>query len=123
MIEIPVDDTGQSNIPAEHIRLAAEALGLKAVAARRDQHVPRIGAVAAHAAVQTDLLERDPLAVIGHDHGKRGRAAFQRLHLHDDGYLDGPPLPRLGDLFLSHGVPQLNRSFSTCVLRRSTLAG
>ena len=104
VVEIPVDDAGEGHFLAHAVELAAVALRLEAVAARRDQHVFRVGAVAGDAAVETDLLQRHPFAVVGHHHGKAGGAAFERLHLHDDGDPGTAMGHRLPDPFLPHVI-------------------
>ena len=54
----------------------------KSVAARGTEHVAGVRAVPGHAAVQAHLLQRNPLPIVGQNHGKACRAAFQSLHLH-----------------------------------------
>lgn len=83
MIEVPVDDTGKSALRPQGLRLKAVALRGQAVMPGSFQYVPCVRAVSGDPAVQADLLQRDPLFIIGQHHGQAGRAALQRLHLHD----------------------------------------
>ena len=117
VVEVPVDDAGQQDLVLERGNLAAVALGLKAVAAGGDQDILGARPVAGDAAVQAHLLQRHPLVVVGHHHGERGRAAFQRLHLHDDRDLGHAAAHRFFDCIRCHRrLPQLNRRSSTCVV-------
>ena len=63
------------------------------------EHVSRIGTVSGDAAVHAHLFERDPLLIIGKNHCQAGRAALQRLHLHDDRDFGYAFFDRFFDLF------------------------
>ena len=116
VVEVPVDDAGDVQLLPQGLRLAAVARCLHAVAPGGKQYVSGVGPVPGHAAVQAHLLQGDPFAVIGQDHGKAGGAAFQRLHLHDHRHLGHPLAEGLFHAILLHGPPpQRNSSFSTWV--------
>ena len=85
-----MDDAGEFSVLFQPLRFIPVALGGKAVTARGAQDVSCIRAIPRNAAVQTHLLQRDPLAVVGEDHCKACGTAFQRLHLHDDGHPGDP---------------------------------
>ena len=102
VVEVPVDDGGIADILLQGMQLAAEALRLKAVVSCREQHVSRVGPVPGHAAVKPDLFQRDPEAVIGHNHGKGSRPAFQCFHLHDHRNLGSSLYNRFFNFFLTH---------------------
>ena len=105
VIEIPVDDAGEAHFLPHGVDFAAISLGVKAVAPRRGQHVPCVGAVAGDAAVETDLFQRHPLAIVGHHHGQGSGTAFERLHLHDDRDFGSAAAHRFFDILLLHGGP------------------
>ena len=83
MVKIPVYNTGQGDTVSQIFCLTAKTLRLETITPGGDHHISGIGAVSRYAAVPAHLFQRDPFAVIGHDHGKRGGAALQRLQLHD----------------------------------------
>ena len=103
VIEIPVQDTGQNDPVLQTFRIAAESLGIKTIAPGSHEHVFRVGTVAGNAAVIPHLFQRDPFSVISHHHGKRSRAAFQSLHLHDDRNASEGLRSMDGILVLCHG--------------------
>ena len=96
MIEIPVDDAGHRQF-VQRRRLLAEALGVEAEGARGLDDVAGLAAVARDAAGDAKLLQRDPGAVMGKHDRQRSGAAFDGLHLKDDGSaLDVPSNARNG---------------------------
>ena len=101
MVEAPVDDAGEGAFLQQIVRLQPPGVGLHAIAAGRHQDVLRAGAVHGYAAVHARLLQRDELAVIVHDHGQGGCAAFQRLHLHHHGDTRHALFDGLGRFFLA----------------------
>ena len=95
-----MDDAGE-------LRLFHQGLGLHLIAVRIQPVVPGcledvygVGAVSGDAAVHPHLFQRDPLAVIGQDHGQAGCPALQRLHLHDDRHFGNALFDRFVDLFV-----------------------
>ncbi len=66
------------------------AVRLQPVILGRQIHILHVGSVPADTAVEPDLLQRHPFPVIGQDHGKAGRAAFQRFHLHNHRHFRRP---------------------------------
>ena len=99
MIEFPMDDAGKSAFRFEQLWLGPVCIRLKAVAARCQQNVHRVGPVARNAAVLPYLLQRYPLIIIREDHRKAGRAALQRFQLHHYRNLGNLSLHRLPDPF------------------------
>ncbi len=87
VVETPVDDAGEGAFLLQVLGLHAPGIGGQAVTAGSNQDVLCAGAVHGNAAVHTGLLQRNPVFIVMHNHGQRGRAAFQRLHLHDHGHL------------------------------------
>ena len=102
VIEIPMDDTGESGEPFDSFHAHAEALGLKPIAPGGFHDVARLRAVSRYAAVYTHLLQRHPLSVIGKHHRKAGRAALQCLHLHDDGHFYSFAFSGRADVIFTH---------------------
>ena len=109
VVKIPMHDAGEHPPLFELLGFELVSFCGQAVVAGGFQNVPRVGAVAGNAAVGAHLFERDPFAVVGKDHRERRGAAFERLHLHDDGDLCGSFPYRFVLLLLRHIRPQLKR--------------
>jgi hypothetical protein len=84
MVEVPVNDARHWNF-GKCRRFDAVALRRQPVSARRSDDIARLAAVARYAACDTKLLQRNPRPVIGENHAKRCRTAFDGFHLQDDG--------------------------------------
>ena len=80
---VPVHDAGKRRLLAQPLGLKSVRVDLHAQLLRRACDVARLGPVASHAAHASQLVEGDPLAPVGAYHGKAGRPALDRLHLHD----------------------------------------
>ena len=83
MICVPVHDAGKRCLLAQPLGLKSVCVDLQAQPLRRACDVARLGPGAAHAAHAPQLVEGNPLAPVGAHHGKAGRPALDRLHLHD----------------------------------------
>ncbi len=82
VVEVPEED-GRQRQRGEVGRLLAKAPRHEPVAARRTQQSAGLAAVARHAAVGAQHLQRHVAAVVGEHHRERGRAALHRLDLQD----------------------------------------
>ena len=82
VIEVPEGDERQGHV-AELRRLLLVALAQQAVAPRRLDDIERLAAVARHAALDSQFLERHEAAEVAEHHRQRCCAAFDGLHLDD----------------------------------------
>ena len=83
VVEVPKDDARVRALGHYGLGAIRPALGPQTITARRLEDVGCLGAVARHAAIGARLLQRNPAAIVGEDHGKAGGSALERLHLHD----------------------------------------
>ena len=97
MIEVPVDDAGENSVFPDCAGIRFESLHGEAIALGSFRYIFGVGPVPRDAAVHTDLFQRDPFPVVGQHHRQAGRAALQRLHLHDNGNLGCAPDHGLSD--------------------------
>ncbi len=73
VVEVPEQDHGKLELVEVLDLVVLEALGLHAELTRALDQVARLAAVARHAALDAQLLERDPAVVTGHDHRRAPR--------------------------------------------------
>jgi hypothetical protein len=92
MIEVPVDDAGHRQF-VQRRRFLAKPPGVEVKGARRPNDVARLAAVARDAASDAELLQRDPDAVMGENHGERRGPALDGFHLQDGGCPPDVPAP------------------------------
>ena len=102
MVKVPVDDAGKRSLLPERLHFHLVAVDVQAVMLAGQENVFHVGAVPADPAVQADLLQRNPFAVIGQHHRQTGRAAFQRFHLHDHRHLRHAFSDRLFQFLVFH---------------------
>ena len=82
MVEIPVDDAGHRQF-VQRRGLLAKPPRVEAEGARGANDVARLAAVARDAAGDAELLQRDPGAMVGENHGQRRGPALDGFHLQD----------------------------------------
>src|SRR5258708_6718723 len=92
MVEVPVDDAGHRQF-MQRRGFFSKTLGVEAEGTCRPDDVARLAAVARDAAGDTELLQRDPGAVVGEHHRQRRGAALDGFHLQDGGRPLDVPAP------------------------------
>ena len=102
MVELPMHYHRKFSHLFEPFGIVAVRFGVQSVASRGFQNILRIRAVARNSAVLAYLLQRDPPPVVREYHRERSRAAFERLHLHNDGNLRNTFRERLFYCFICH---------------------
>ena len=111
MVEIPEQDTWKDAFFLQIGGFHLVSFRVHAIINRRAADVVRVGSVPGNTAVLADLLQGNPLAVVGKDHVKAGGTALQCLQLHDHG--------NLCDLFPGHRLLRGNPLFPYSHLRQS----
>ena len=105
MIEIPMDDAGKGSLLFQGFHFHAVAVHLQPIALGGQVHIFHIGAVPAYAAICAHNLQGNPFLIVRQHHGKAGRAALQRFHLHDHRHLRDPVFDGLLHSLFSHRQP------------------
>ena len=103
-----MDDTGKTACFLQIFRFIAVSFGCKPIASCSFQYIFCTGTVTGYAAIEANLLQWNPLSIVGKYHGKTCCTAFQSLHLHDYRNLRHPFCDRLFYFFLSTHYGHLN---------------